>query len=90
MTDSFSALLNSLGLPVPPPSEERARASHRAFCLTLASKSLGQDASTYDRIAAADYLENGYHPEPEPQECSCQTAEATHPRGDEAYCEMRQ
>jgi hypothetical protein len=88
--NSFSALLGSLGITLPPPSEAHTTASHRASCLAMAARALPDGASVYDRIAAADYLENGFRVEPEPQECSCQTAEASHPRGDEAYCEMRQ
>lgn len=85
------SLAGGLGLTPPPPSKASAAtdaAFHRALCLALAGMSVGKDASTYDRIAAADYLEHGYRPE-EPPACACQTTEqATHPRGDEAFCTM--
>lgn len=81
---------NLFPLPSPRLSPAEHDARHRAICLTLAVSSLPQEADIYDRIAAADYLENGVRGEEEPPQCSCQTAEATHPRGDEAYCEMRQ
>lgn len=86
--DLSASLVGLLRTLASPPTERAAR--HRGECLAMAVASLPPEASIYDRVVAADYLENGLRVEQEPPQCSCQTAEATHPRGDEAYCEMRQ
>ncbi|GJF06707.1 hypothetical protein [Pseudonocardia sp. D17] len=53
-----------LATPLPPLFSPRPEGfddvQRRAVCLTLARKALADGSSTYDLIAAADYLDRGY------------------------------
>lgn len=74
--DLFKAMSPNPAFP-PRPTAHFQDAARRAYCLLLAAMSLPKSASTYDLIAAADYLDRG-HQEEQPERCvnECEACDA--------------
>jgi hypothetical protein len=60
----------------------------RLTCVTLAGQAAPKGSTVYDVVALADYLDRGHIAMDEPAPCSCNQPDATHERGDSAFCSM--